>query len=196
VSQEDAIKQIVKEAKKNGSLKDALENYVEHTGVNIGGQLQHGIENIDYLFPDAKLLETSPQFLARRMEWVDKVLGSVRKSPFSRVKTVVADITEDEARARGYIKGNQKAEEFFKLIKRETTPQTIYKKQKLDRDDVLDIVDLDVVAWMRAEMKVMLDEELAGAILIGDGRSAGTTTRSVKTRSARSLRTTSSMSPR
>jgi HK97 family phage prohead protease len=169
----DDVKSIISATVKHGSMKEAVEEFVTKNGVMVDGTLQHGIENIDYLFPDAKLLETSPQFLARRMEWVDKVLGSVRKSPFSRVKTVVADITEDEARARGYIKGNQKAEEFFKLIKRETTPQTIYKKQKLDRDDVLDIVDLDVVAWMRAEMKVMLDEELAGAILIGDGRSAG-----------------------
>jgi hypothetical protein len=173
VSQEEAIKAIVKDAKKNGSLKDALENYIEHTGVNVGGQLQHGIENIDYLFPDAQLLENSPAFISRRMEWVDKVLSSVRKSPFSRIKTISADITPDEARARGYIKGNFKNEEFFALSKRTTDPQTIYKKQKLDRDDVIDIVNLDVVAWLKAEMKVMLDEEVAGAILVGDGRSIG-----------------------
>src|SRR6478736_1094503 len=173
VSQEDAIKQIVKEAKKNGSLKDALENYIEHTGVNVGGQLQHGIENIDYLFPDAQLLENAPGFISRRMEWVDTVLSGVRKSPFSRIKTITADITPDEARARGYIKGNFKNEEFFALSKRTTDPQTIYKKQRLDRDDVIDIVNLDVVAWLKAEMKVMLDEEIAGAILVGDGRSIG-----------------------
>lgn len=169
----DDVKAIVGSAMKHGSLKDAVEAYVTEKGVMVGGSLQHGIENIEYLFPDAKNLENSPAFISRRMEWVDKVLSSVRKSPFSRIKTITADITPDEARARGYIKGNMKNEEFFALSKRETTPQTIYKKQKLDRDDVIDIVDLDVVAWLKAEMKVMLDEELAGAILVGDGRSIG-----------------------
>ena len=169
----DDVKSIVSSAMKHGSLKDAVEAFVTEKGVMVGGTLQHGIENIDYLFPDAKTLESSPAFISRRMEWVDKVLSSVRKSPFSRIKTITADITPDEARARGYIKGNMKNEEFFALSKRETTPQTIYKKQKLDRDDVIDIVDLDVVAWLKAEMKVMLDEELAGAILVGDGRSIG-----------------------
>ena len=125
------------------------------------------------MFPDSKTLENSPQFVSRRMEWVDKVLSSVRKSPFSRIKSITADITPDEARARGYVKGNLKNEEFFEMSKRETTPQTIYKKQKLDRDDVIDIVDLDVVTWLKAEMKVMLDEELAGALLVADGRSNG-----------------------
>ncbi len=173
VTMEEALRDIVKDAKKNGSLKDAIENYIEHTGIMVNGQLQHGIENLDYLFPDAQTLENSPAYLSRRQEWVDKVLGSVRKSPFSRIKTITADITPDEARARGYIKGNFKNEEFFALSKRETTPQTIYKKQKLDRDDVIDITTLDVVAWLKAEMKVMLDEELAGAILVGDGRSIG-----------------------
>ena len=157
------VEGIVADAIKGGSLKGAVEAYA----------LAHNIENIDYLFPDSKTLENSPAFISRRMEWVDKVLSSVRKSPFSRIKTITADITPDEARARGYIKGNMKNEEYFALAKRETTPQTIYKKQKLDRDDVIDIVDLDVVAWLKAEMKVMLDEELAGAILVGDGRSAG-----------------------
>jgi HK97 family phage prohead protease len=170
----DAVKEIVADAVNNtGSLKRSLENYVAQNGITVDGTLQHGIENIDYLFPDAKTLESSPAFISRRMEWVDKVLSSVRKSPFSRIKTITADITPDEARARGYIKGNMKNEEYFALAKRETTPQTIYKKQKLDRDDVIDIVDLDVVAWLKAEMKVMLDEELAGAILVGDGRSIG-----------------------
>jgi HK97 family phage prohead protease len=170
----DAVKSIVADAVNNtGSLKRSLENYVAQNGITVDGTLQHGIENIDYLFPDAKTLESSPAFISRRMEWVDKVLSSVRKSPFSRIKTITADITPDEARARGYIKGNMKNEEYFALAKRETTPQTIYKKQKLDRDDVIDIVDLDVVAWLKAEMKVMLDEELAGAILVGDGRSIG-----------------------
>jgi HK97 family phage prohead protease len=157
------VEGIVASAVKGGSLKDAVEDYA----------LKHGIENIDYLFPDSKTLESSPAFISRRMEWVDKVLSGVRKSPFSRIKTITADITPDEARARGYIKGNMKNEEYFALAKRETTPQTVYKKQKLDRDDVIDITDLDVVAWLKAEMKVMLDEELAGAILVGDGRSAG-----------------------
>ena len=170
----DAVKSIVADAVNNtGSLKRSLESYVAQNGITVDGTLQHGIENIDYLFPDAKTLENSPAFISRRMEWVDKVLSSVRKSPFSRIKTITADITPDEARARGYIKGNMKNEEYFALAKRETTPQTIYKKQKLDRDDVIDIVDLDVVAWLKAEMKVMLDEELAGAILVGDGRSIG-----------------------
>jgi hypothetical protein len=159
----DQLETIVTDAGKLGSFKEAL---LQHA-------VEYGIEDIDFLFPDARSVTSEPDVIGRRVEWVQSVLGGAKHSPFSRVKTVVADITEDEARARGYIKGNQKAEEFFKLIKRETTPQTIYKKQKLDRDDVLDIVDLDVVAWMRAEMKVMLDEELAGAILIGDGRSAG-----------------------
>lgn len=157
------VEGIVADAIKGGSLKGAVEAYA----------LAHNIENIDYLFPDSKTLENSPAFISRRMEWVDKVLSSVRKSPFSRIKTITADITPDEARARGYIKGNMKNEEYFALAKRETTPQTVYKKQKLDRDDVIDIVDLDVVAWLKAEMKVMLDEEIAGAILVGDGRSAG-----------------------
>lgn len=170
----DDVKSIVQDAVHNtGSLKRSMENYAVHTGITVNGTLQHGIENIEYLFPDAKTLENSPAFISRRMEWVDQVLGSVRKSPFSRIKTITADITPDEARARGYIKGNMKNEEYFALAKRETTPQTVYKKQKLDRDDVIDIVDLDVVAWLKAEMKVMLDEEIAGAILIGDGRSAG-----------------------
>jgi hypothetical protein len=172
-SMEDALRVIVKDAKRNGSLKEALENYIEHTGIMVGGTLQHGVENLDYLFPDAQTIENSPAWISRRMEWVDKVLNGVRKSPFSRIKTITADITPDEARARGYIKGSFKNEEFFALSKRETTPQTIYKKQKLDRDDVIDITTLDVVAWLKAEMKVMLDEELAGAILVGDGRSIG-----------------------
>lgn len=178
----DAVKSIVADARKNGSLKQAVENYLEHTGITVDGELKHGIENIDYLFPDAKLLETSPQFVSRRMEWVDNVLSTVRKSPFSRIKTVTADITPDEARARGYVKGNLKNEEFFEMSKRETTPQTIYKKQKLDRDDVIDIVDLDVVVWLKAEMKVMLEEELAGAILVGDGRSNGDIDKIIETK--------------
>jgi HK97 family phage prohead protease len=178
----DDVRTIVEDAKHNGSLKRAVENFVVNNGITVDGQLQHGIENIDYLFPDAQLLENSPQFVSRRMEWVDNVLGSVRKSPFSRIKSVTADITPDEARARGYVKGNLKNEEFFEMSKRETTPQTIYKKQKLDRDDVIDIVDLDVVSWLKAEMKVMLEEELAGAILCGDGRSNGDVDKIIETK--------------
>lgn len=157
----------------DGSLKKAFNRYAIQHGVMVDGSLQHGIDNIDYLFPDARTLENSPAFVSRRMEWVQNVLNGVRKSPFARIKSLSADITFEDARAKGYIKGNLKKEEFFALSKRETTPQTIYKKQKLDRDDVIDITDLDVVAWLKAEMRVMLDEELAGAILVGDGRSQG-----------------------
>lgn len=153
------IQEIVADAQKSGSLKDA---FLAHTA-------SYGIENIDILFPNAKAL-SGPEFLKRQTEWVTKILGEVHKSPFARIKSVVADITADEARARGYIKGNQKKDEVIKLLKRETTPTTIYKKQKLDRDDVVDITDLDVVAWLKGEMKLMLNEEIARAILFGDGR--------------------------
>lgn len=165
------IKNIMETAEEVGSLKKAVEGYLKHTGITVDGELKHGIENIDYLFPDAQLVAGQPAILARRMEWVAKVLDGVRKTPFARIKSVSADLTMDKARAKGYIKGNMKEEQFFKLSRRETTPQTVYKKQKLDRDDVIDITDLDVVAWMKGELKVMLDEELAAAILIGDGRS-------------------------
>lgn len=174
VSHQAAFEQIIENAKEgNGSLKHAFNAYVRQNGMTVAGQLQHAVGNIDYLFPDAQLLENSPQFVSRRMEWVTKVLGGVNKRPFSRIKTITADITPDEARARGYIKGAFKEEEYFSLSKRTTDPQTIYKKQRLDRDDVVDITTIDVIAWLKAEMRVMLDEELAGAILIGDGRSAG-----------------------
>lgn len=153
------IQAIVADAQKGGSLKDS---FLAHTE-------SYGIENIDILFPSAKAL-SGPEFLKRQTEWVTKILGDVHKSPFARIKSVVADITADEARARGYIKGNQKKDEVIKLLKRETTPTTIYKKQKLDRDDVVDITDLDVVAWLKGEMKLMLNEEIARAILFGDGR--------------------------
>jgi HK97 family phage prohead protease len=137
---------------------------------HLGHAVTYGIENIDYLFPDARMVQDSPEFIKRRTEWVDGVLNGVRHSPFSRVKTMLADITADEARAKGYAKGNLKKDEWFTLSKRVTTPATIYKKQKLDRDDILDITEIDVVAWMKAEMRVMLDEEIARAILVGDGR--------------------------
>lgn len=158
----DDISGIVADATKNGSLKDAVENYA----------LSHGIEDIDLLFPDAVAVDNTPEFLSRRTEWVSAVLGGVKKSPFSRIKTRSADITAAEARAKGYITGTLKKEEFFKVSKRVTTPTTIYKKQKLDRDDMIDITDFDVVVWLKGEMRLMLDEELARAILVGDGREA------------------------
>lgn len=132
----------------------------------------YGIEDIQFLFPDAKALSNEPDFISRRMEWVSAVLSGTKHSPFAKVKTIHADITEAEARAKGYIKGSKKKEEVFKLLKRTTGPTTIYKKQKLDRDDILDITDLDVVRWLRMEMRLMLEEEIARAILVGDGRSA------------------------
>lgn len=149
---------IFEDAKRGGSLRDAF--------------LAHGIENIDMLFPDAKSVTTTPDFIKRNDDWVTEVLNGVHHTPFSRIKTVFADITADEARAKGYTKGNLKIDEVFKLLKRITNPTTVYKKQKLDRDDVLDITDMDVVAWLKQEMRVMLNEELARAFLVGDGRSA------------------------
>lgn len=154
------LKGIVEEAQKSGSLKEAFESYA----------LQHGIDDIELLFPDAKNVTTTPEWDTRRLEWVKSVLGGTRKSPFSRIKSMVADLTFDAARAKGYIKGNLKKEEFFGVSKRTTTPTTVYKKQKLDRDDIIDITDFDVVAWLKGEMRLMMDEELARAILIGDGR--------------------------
>lgn len=147
---------IIKDGKRYGSLKESC--------------LQHGITNIEYLFPDYKTINNEPDFISRPMDWVSKVMGAVGKTPFSRIKTIHADITADEARALGYMKGRKKKEEVFTLLKRTTDPTTVYKKQKLDRDDVIDITDFDVVAFMKKEMRVMLDEELARAILIGDGR--------------------------
>lgn len=153
---------IIKDAQKGGSFKEAVSEYA----------LSHGIEDIDTLFPDAKAVATLPEFIARRTEWVASVMSGVRHTPFSRIKSMTADLTADEARAKGYVKGAFKKEEFFKVAKRVTTPTTVYKKQKLDRDDVVDITDFDVVAWLKGEMRLMLDEEVARAILIGDGRSA------------------------
>ena len=132
--------------------------------------LAHGITNIDYLFPDTKLLNKEPQIINDDQAWVTDVMNSVHKSPFSRLKTIAADITIEEARALGYVKGTKKAEEQFGLLKREVTPQTIYKLQKFDRDDILDITDLDVVAWVKSEMRIKLKEEIARAILVSDGR--------------------------
>jgi len=154
------IKEIVADATKKGSLKEAVEDYA----------LAHGINDIEVLFPEATQLTAAPEFYTRRTEWVNGVLSGARKTPFSRIKTATADLTFEDARAKGYIKGNLKKEEFFGTSRRVTTPQTIYKKQKLDRDDIIDITDFDVVAWMKGEMRLMLDEELARAVLIGDGR--------------------------
>jgi hypothetical protein len=156
----DDTKSIFADAMRMGSLKEAAETFA----------LKHGIENIDVLFPEVRPVDATPQFDTRRIEWVKEVLGSTSKIPFTRIKSLFADITVEEARAKGYIKGNMKKEEFFGVAKRVTTPATVYKKQKLDRDDILDITDFDVVAWLKAEMRLMLDEELARAILIGDGR--------------------------
>lgn len=153
---------IINDAKRYGSLK---ESFLAHTAT-------YGIENIDYLFPDAKTLNNEPDFISRDLEWVDAVMDGVKHNPFTRIKSMHANITEDEARAKGYIKGKLKKEEVFSLLKRTTSPTTIYKKQKLDRDDQLDITDFDVVAWLKKEMRMMLDEEIARAILIGDGRLA------------------------
>lgn len=145
------------DAKRYGSLKDAF--------------IQHGIEDIEYLFPDAKNMTNAPVFIDRDQKWVKKVMNAVHKTPFSRVKSLFANITEEEARAKGYIKGKQKKDEVFGLLKRTTTPTTVYKKQKLDRDDVIDITDFDVIAWIKGEMRGKLDEELARAFLVSDGRS-------------------------
>lgn len=160
------IEAIMSDAKRYGSLKDAV---LQHGAEEV---ITYGVKNIDYLFPEAKSLNTPPEFIKRDTGWVAKVMGSVHHTPFSRIKSMFANITEDDARAKGYIKGKFKKEEVFTLLKRTTTPTTVYKKQKLDRDDVNDIVDFDVVAWIKAEMRMMLDEELARAFLIGDGRLA------------------------
>lgn len=154
----DEVATIFKDAKRLGSLRDAV--------------LEHGIDQIDYLFPDDRTLTTQPTFIQRDMGWVSDIMSSVHHTPFARVKSVFADITEDDARAKGYIKGKMKKEEFFSLIKRRTEPTTVYKKQKMDRDDMIDITDFDVAAWLKTEMRTMLNEELARAYLIGDGRPA------------------------
>ena len=157
------IKSIFADGERKNSLKEAV----------IAHATTYGIENIDMLFPDAKTIGDRPEFVKRRTEWVASVLTDTHHSPFSRIKTILADITEDDARAKGYIKASMKKEEWFTLAKRVTTPQTVYKKQKLDRNDILDITDFDVVIWVKEEMRLMLDEEIAAAALVGDGRSAG-----------------------
>ena len=156
----DAMETILKDAKRYGSLKESFLAHAEG----------YGIKDIEWLFPDAKNVNTPPDFIKRDDTYVQKVMKGVHHVPFSRIKSMHADITADEARAKGYMKGKRKKEEVFTLLKRTTTPTTIYKKQKLDRDDVVDITDFDVVAWLKMEMRMMLDEEIARAILVGDGR--------------------------
>lgn len=175
---------IISDAKRFGSLKESFLQHQEEMGIDnilyhstttydrFANDDSYGIGNIDYLFPEAKSLNTPPEWIKRNDEWVRVVMGGVHHTPFSRIKSMFANITEEDARAKGYITGKMKKEEFFGLIKRTTTPQTVYKKQKLDRDDVVDITDFDVVAWLKSEMRMMLDEELARAFLIGDGRDA------------------------
>ena len=150
------MQEIIDDGKRYGSMKESF--------------LAHGITNIEYLFPDAKNVNATPDFIARDQGWVTEVMNGVHHTPFSRIKSTFADLREDEARARGYIKGKLKKEEVFSLLKRTTSPQTIYKKQKIDRDDVVDITDIDVIAWLKAEMRMMLNEEIARAVLVGDGR--------------------------
>jgi hypothetical protein len=150
------VEAIFADAKRYGSLKDSA--------------LAHGITNLDYMFPDAKAIDGTPNLITREMGWVSKVMSGTHHTPFSRIKSIHANITEAEARAKGYVKGNLKVEEVFGLLKRSTTPTTIYKKQKLDRDDVVDITDFDVVSFLKAEMRLMLDEEIARAVLVGDQR--------------------------
>ncbi len=155
------MENIISEGKRYGSLKDS---FLAHAA-------QYGIDQIDFLFPEAKNVTNQPDFIKRDDSYVQKVLRGVHHTPFSRIKSTHANITADEARAKGYIKGHLKKEEVFTLLKRTTTPTTIYKKQKMDRDDIIDITDFDVVAYIKAEMRMMLDEEIARAILVGDGRS-------------------------
>ena len=175
---------LMAEAKRCGSLREAVYNRIEAgdetlahsidtTGMETAtGHSTYGINDMSMLFPDYKSLNTPPEFISRRMDWVSKVMNGVHHTPFSRIKSMYANITEDEARAKGYIKGNQKRTEVFSTLKRTTDPQTIYKLQKFDRDDLLDITDFDVIPWIRSEMRMMLDEEIARAFLIGDGRAA------------------------
>jgi hypothetical protein len=154
------LQTLVDDAKKLGSFKESFLAHAE----------DYGITNIEVLFPDAQAIDSRPEWITRRLEWVEGVLNGTQKLPFSRIKSLSADLTHDEARAKGYIRGDMKKEQFFTLATRETTPKTIYKKQKLDRDDIIDITDFDVVAWLWVEMRFMLREEVARAILIGDGR--------------------------
>lgn len=160
--------EIVSEAKRKGSMKDA---FLEHNITEIP-YLAHSITNVGNLFPEAKAVSRVPEIVDRDQTWVGNVMASVKHTPFSRVKSFYANITADEARAKGYVKGAKKVEEVITALKRTTDPQTVYKLQKMDRDDIIDITDFDVVAWLKGEMRGKLDEEIARAILIGDGRSS------------------------
>ena len=162
----DDLVEINSAAKELGSYKKAFEGFIL-------AHADYGITNIDVLFPDARVQSNTPELIARQTEWVTKVLSATKHSPFAKVKTILADLTAEEARAKGYVKGTLKKEEVVTLMQRTTSPTTIYKKQKLDRDDIVDIVDLDVVAWLKWEIRFMLNEEIARAILIGDGRLTG-----------------------
>lgn len=167
------VEEVFKDMKRYGSLKEScIQHGLEDIQALSHAEGDYGITNIDYLFPEARNVNNVPDFIKRDDEWVSKVMSGVHHSPFSRIKSLHANITADEARAKGYVKGNLKLEEVFPLLKRSTTPTTVYKKQKLDRDDIVDIVDFDVVAWLKGEMRGMLNEELARAFLIGDGRSS------------------------
>lgn len=166
------MENIIKDAKRCGSLKEAFLAHADSTDTEYAEATQtYGINGTDFLFPEARTLNNPPEFIKRDMGWVAKVMHAVHHTPFSRIKSMFADITEEDARAKGYIKGKLKKEEVFTLLKRTTVPTTVYKKQKMDRDDVNDITDFDVIAWLKAEMRMMLDEEIARAILVGDGRS-------------------------
>ena len=185
----DAMNAVIKDGKRFGSLRESFEAHMEEGGVlahaidTTGMTLPeltnqqyktaygYGVNSPEMLFPEARSLNNPPEFIKRDTDWVQVVWNGVHRTPFSRIKSVFANITEDEARAKGYLKGNQKKDEFFSILKRVTVPQTVYKRQKLDRDDIIDITDFDVVRWIRSEMRVMWDEETARAMLIGDGRS-------------------------
>ena len=166
----DEINKVVKTAKTCGTMKAAFANAgIGDSEVNA---LWHGIDNIDWLFPEDRLLDTPPRIIDKPDDWVSVVMGGVKHIPFSRFKSLFADLTEDDARAKGYLKGNYKTEEVFGLLRRSTGPTTVYKKQELDRDDVIDITSFDVVAWLRNEMRYKLNRELALAYILGDGRMA------------------------
>lgn len=184
---EEAMSTVIADGKKYGTLRDSYEHHIndgvlahtiDTTGMTVPTATNtqyavspaYGINGVEFLYPEARTLNSEIEFIKRDTDWVNVVLSGVHKSPFARVKSIFANITEDEARAKGYIKGKQKKNEFFSLMKRETLPQTIYKKQKFDRDDIVDITDMNVVAWVKGEMNLMLNEEKARAILIGDGR--------------------------
>lgn len=165
----DDLQEVLKDAKRCGSLRDsAIQHGLED--VQYLAHADYGVNPVDYLYPDARNVTATPQMIRRDTAWVGKVMQGVHRTPFSRVKSLFGNITGDEARARGYVKGNRKLEEVITLLKRTTTATTVYKKQKMDHDDIIDITDFDVVAWLKGEMRGMLEEEIARAILVGDGR--------------------------